>query len=85
MALEAPEDPMDMPGAIILTLKGECRLNFRTCTKGSRMRTAGETVFYNSNILHCATYNFRSKRATLHATMGNASSEAGRERGKSRV
>lgn len=32
---------------------------------------AGETVFYNSNILHCATYDCRSPRATLHACMGN--------------
>ncbi|KAG6807066.1 hypothetical protein H0H92_008943 [Tricholoma furcatifolium] len=31
----------------------------------------GETVFYNSNILHCATYNSAEKRATLHANMGN--------------
>ncbi|KDQ57915.1 hypothetical protein JAAARDRAFT_129673 [Jaapia argillacea MUCL 33604] len=32
----------------------------------------GETAFYNSNILHCATYNPRERRATLHATMGDA-------------
>ncbi|KAF8656142.1 hypothetical protein AX16_002744 [Volvariella volvacea WC 439] len=31
----------------------------------------GETVFYNSNILHCAVYNARNKRATLHGTLGN--------------
>ncbi|KAF8883033.1 hypothetical protein BD779DRAFT_1612376 [Infundibulicybe gibba] len=31
----------------------------------------GETVFYNSNILHCATYNPKERRATLHATMGD--------------
>jgi len=31
----------------------------------------GETVFYNSNILHCATYSSSEPRATLHATMGS--------------
>ncbi|KAF8141602.1 hypothetical protein EV363DRAFT_1308550, partial [Boletus edulis] len=31
----------------------------------------GETVFYNSNILHCATYDAKQRRATLHATMGD--------------
>ncbi|KAF8135601.1 hypothetical protein EV363DRAFT_1321015 [Boletus edulis] len=29
----------------------------------------GETVFYNSNILHCATYDAKQRRATLHATI----------------
>ena len=33
---------------------------------------AGETVFYNNNILHCATYSTDSPRATLHASMGDA-------------
>lgn len=32
---------------------------------------AGETVFYNSNILHCATYDSKAPRATLHACMGD--------------
>ncbi|KAG9018520.1 hypothetical protein FRB90_011560 [Tulasnella sp. 427] len=32
----------------------------------------GETVFYNSNILHCATYDNTIRRITLHACMGNA-------------
>ncbi|KAF8063387.1 hypothetical protein FPV67DRAFT_241108 [Lyophyllum atratum] len=31
----------------------------------------GETVFYNSNILHCATYSAAERRATLHGTIGN--------------
>ncbi|KAF8633111.1 hypothetical protein AX15_001494 [Amanita polypyramis BW_CC] len=31
----------------------------------------GETVFYNSNILHCATYDSTVKRATLHASIGD--------------
>ena len=30
----------------------------------------GETVFYNNNILHCATYDYREERITLHACMG---------------
>jgi hypothetical protein len=33
---------------------------------------AGETVFYNSNILHCATYDCHLPRVTLHACMGDA-------------
>ncbi|CDO68524.1 hypothetical protein BN946_scf184998.g21 [Trametes cinnabarina] len=30
----------------------------------------GETVFYNNNILHCATYDANQPRITLHACMG---------------
>ncbi|KAI0331544.1 hypothetical protein GY45DRAFT_1336098 [Cubamyces sp. BRFM 1775] len=30
----------------------------------------GETVFYNNNILHCATYSPNEPRITLHACMG---------------
>ncbi|KAI0631664.1 hypothetical protein C8Q77DRAFT_1128190 [Trametes polyzona] len=30
----------------------------------------GETVFYNNNILHCATYDAKTPRITLHACMG---------------
>ena len=30
----------------------------------------GETVFYNNNILHCATYDEHEERITLHACMG---------------
>lgn len=33
---------------------------------------AGETVFYNNNILHCAVYEPTQVRATLHACMGDA-------------
>ncbi|KAI0072244.1 hypothetical protein K474DRAFT_1668050 [Panus rudis PR-1116 ss-1] len=40
----------------------------------------GETVFYNSNILHCATYNPDAKRATLHACMGSIKSGSSRAR-----
>lgn len=28
-------------------------------------------MFYNSNILHCATYDAKQRRATLHASMGD--------------
>ncbi|KIY73406.1 hypothetical protein CYLTODRAFT_417081 [Cylindrobasidium torrendii FP15055 ss-10] len=31
----------------------------------------GETVFYNSNIIHVGTYKHTVKRATLHGTMGD--------------
>ncbi|KAI0699513.1 hypothetical protein C8T65DRAFT_581125 [Cerioporus squamosus] len=50
--LDPPKDPMDMPGAVQVTLH------------------PGETVFYNNNILHCATYDNREERITLHACMG---------------
>ncbi|GLB42758.1 putative phytanoyl-CoA dioxygenase (PhyH) [Lyophyllum shimeji] len=40
----------------------------------------GETVFYNSNILHCATYSSAQRRATLHANMGNVKGGATRAR-----
>ncbi|KAJ3848401.1 hypothetical protein EV368DRAFT_49361 [Lentinula lateritia] len=52
--LDPPSDPLDMPGAVLLTLK------------------PGETVFYNSNILHCAAYDHTVKRATLHACTADA-------------
>ncbi|KAJ4490683.1 hypothetical protein J3R30DRAFT_3279125 [Lentinula aciculospora] len=52
--LKPPSNPMDMPGAALLTLK------------------PGDTVFYNSNILHCAAYDHKVKRATLHACIGDA-------------
>ncbi|KAJ3715302.1 hypothetical protein DFJ43DRAFT_1213149 [Lentinula guzmanii] len=60
--LDPPDHPMDMPGAILLTLK------------------PGETVFYNSNILHCASYDHTVKRATLHACTGDARYGAARGR-----
>ncbi|KAF5347783.1 hypothetical protein D9756_010268 [Leucocoprinus leucothites] len=51
--LDPPENPLDMPGAVQLTLQ------------------PGETVFYNSNILHCAAYSSKAQRATLHACIGD--------------
>ncbi|CCM00198.1 uncharacterized protein FIBRA_02226 [Fibroporia radiculosa] len=40
----------------------------------------GETVFYNNNILHCATYDPNERRATLHASMGDIRGGATRAR-----
>ncbi|KAI0337843.1 hypothetical protein BDW22DRAFT_1339098 [Trametopsis cervina] len=40
----------------------------------------GETVFYNSNILHCATYDSSVRRATLHASMGSVRGGSSRAR-----
>ncbi|KAH9927615.1 uncharacterized protein B0H18DRAFT_954320 [Fomitopsis serialis] len=59
---DPPENPLDMPGALQVTLK------------------PGETVFYNNNILHCATYDPYQKRATLHACMGDTRGGAIRAR-----
>ena len=42
--------------------------------------SAGETVFYNNNILHCATYDPNQKRATLHACIGDTRGGATRAR-----
>ncbi|KAI0791422.1 hypothetical protein C8Q75DRAFT_758101 [Abortiporus biennis] len=60
--MEAPKNPLDMPGSIQVVLK------------------TGETVFYNSNILHCATYSPLAKRATLHASMGSIRGGSSRAR-----
>ncbi|KAJ7502386.1 hypothetical protein B0H11DRAFT_1988374 [Mycena galericulata] len=59
---DAPDDPLDMPGAIQVHLK------------------PGDSVFYNSNILHCASYDSRARRATLHASMGNVAGGSVRAR-----
>jgi hypothetical protein len=45
-----------------------------------RLTAAGDTLFYNSNILHCAAYSPAMKRATLHGTMGSTASGASRAR-----
>ena len=37
-------------------------------------------MFYNNNILHCATYDPYQKRATLHACMGDTRGGAIRAR-----
>jgi len=41
---------------------------------------AGETVFYNSNILHCGIYDSKVPRATLHACMGDTRGVSSRAR-----
>jgi len=41
---------------------------------------AGETVFYNNNILHCASYSPNRPRATLHACMGDTRGGSARAR-----
>lgn len=43
-------------------------------------RAAGQTVFYNNNILHCATYDPHAVRATLHASMGDTRGGTARAR-----
>ncbi|TCD70356.1 hypothetical protein EIP91_003708 [Steccherinum ochraceum] len=60
--LEAPKNPLDMPGAIVVPLK------------------PGETVFYNSNILHLGIYTSKTPRATLHACMGSTQGGSSRAR-----
>ena len=37
-------------------------------------------MFYNNNILHCATYSTHRPRATLHACMGDARGGSARAR-----
>ncbi|EJD36899.1 hypothetical protein AURDEDRAFT_116990 [Auricularia subglabra TFB-10046 SS5] len=40
----------------------------------------GETVFYNNNILHCASYSRDTERVTLHGCMGDARGGSARAR-----
>jgi len=42
----------------------------------------GETVIYNQNILHCASYTHTSPRVTLHACIGNAAQGGGQTRAR---
>jgi len=54
------------------TLKGRIRLPIHDMPGAIRVALQpGDSVFYNSNILHCASYDAEARRATLHATMGN--------------
>ncbi|KAH7916096.1 hypothetical protein BJ138DRAFT_1140184 [Hygrophoropsis aurantiaca] len=62
MTQAPPKDPLDMPGAIQVTLQ------------------PGDTVIYNSNILHCGAYNSKHQRATLHGCMGDANGGSTRAR-----
>ncbi|KAI0701038.1 hypothetical protein BC835DRAFT_1324634 [Cytidiella melzeri] len=59
-------DPPDDP----LAMPGAIRVHLKP----------GETVFYNSNILHCAMYDCTCKRATLHACMGSVRGGSSRAR-----
>lgn len=81
MTLEPPKDPLAMPGAIQLTLQRKSLLPLPLpLSNGAFFLIAGETVFYNSNILHCATYDAKQRRATLHATMGDTRGGSARAR-----
>ena len=72
-----------MPGAICVTLKRvyipPVGYHSVAHSRGD-IHSAGETVFYNSNILHCGTYDSSKKRATLHACMGSTRGGATRAR-----
>lgn len=70
--MEPPTNALDMPGAIRVTIKRKPR-HIRPSLVFSLIipSSAGETAFYNSNILHCASYSSANKRATLHGTMGS--------------
>ncbi|KAH8109091.1 hypothetical protein DFH11DRAFT_1861801 [Phellopilus nigrolimitatus] len=75
--LEAPKDPLDMPGVLQVTLKRKktaltSLLVLFPPPSFNVSSIAGQTVFYNNNILHCATYSSRTQRATLHASIGDA-------------
>ena len=78
---EPPNDPCDMPGVMQVDLKRSCSepLNLYVILI-REYRLAGETVFYNSNILHCAVYDHTTVRATLHASMGDVRGGATRAR-----
>ena len=69
-----------MPGSIQVTLKR----TFLSITVAWSLRRntipAGETVFYNNNILHCAAYTSNMQRATLHACMGDTRGGSARAR-----
>jgi hypothetical protein len=71
---------MDMPGAIQVVLKRALSHLSSPFLPAHEAGTAGETVFYNSNILHCATYNPHAPRATLHACIGDIRGGSSRAR-----
>ena len=73
MTLEPPTDPFGMPGSVQVVLQRSHPLTAlaSSCPDTLIYHPAGESVFYNSNILHCATYDSKAPRATLHATMGD--------------
>ena len=70
--LEPPVEPLAMPGSIQSTLQHKSSNARIRSVLLIALYSAGETVFYNSNILHCATYSAREKRVTLHGSKGDA-------------
>jgi hypothetical protein len=59
-----------MPGAIGVNLRSmPAQPHVASCL--TLKFVVGETVFYNNNILHCATYSPIRLRATLHACIGD--------------
>lgn len=50
------------------------------CADLNYLILAGETIFYNSNILHCATYSSKAPRVTLHACIGDTRGGSSRAR-----
>jgi hypothetical protein len=71
---------MDMPGAVRVTLEGMCPSCIHPPQQVAHPWLAGETLFYNNNILHCAVYDPNQHRATLHASMGDIRSGSTRAR-----
>ena len=69
-----------MPGAIQVTLHRKYRLQRLRLLLIYHHSVAGDTVFYNNNILHCAAYSPARKRATLHASMGDTRGGSARVR-----
>ena len=70
-----------MPGSLQVILRRTRDAPSIILTDVRLLFLAGETVFYDANILHCAGYNPRMKRATLHACMGETSGGSTRARG----
>lgn len=72
-----------MPGAIQVSLKRKPHRLYLMLNSAEVQLVfipAGESVFYNSNILHCASYDASAPRATLHATIGNVAGGSVRAR-----
>lgn len=69
-----------MPGAIRVTLMRTSKWIAEKVIFHLTCAAAGETVFYNNNILHCASYSPNKPRATLHACMGDTRGGSARAR-----
>jgi hypothetical protein len=68
-----------MPGAIGVNLRSNARSTARGFLSNSEV-VVGETMFYNNNILHCASYSPIRPRATLHACIGDTRGGSARAR-----